>query len=194
LIRWGRIGSLGPMDEIATPAQIEEFQTLYGLDPEMLENILWSQASHAKAGREMTLEDTYFLEVDGNQRDAWERQRQSPNEQFSVPWSFLDSKGWRSRWCGTARPKRWKRLAKWWTQCSDRGEVRCHRGSSNWPIAPLGPPAANRRADRRPRRHIHPKNWATRSRLRSMRWWTLRRSSRSAAKRCVLPVLSIDAR
>jgi hypothetical protein len=73
------------MDEIATPAQIEEFQTLYGLDPEMLENILWSQASHAKAGREMTLEDTYFLEVDGNQRDAWERSRQSPNEQFSAP-------------------------------------------------------------------------------------------------------------
>jgi hypothetical protein len=73
------------MDEIATPAQIEEFQTLYGLDPEMLENILWSQASHAKAGREMTLEDTYFLEVDASQRDAWERQRQSPNEQFSAP-------------------------------------------------------------------------------------------------------------
>lgn len=73
------------MDEIATPAQIEEFQTLYGLDPEMLENILWSQASHAKAGREMTLEDTYFLEVDASQRDAWERQRQSPNEQFLVP-------------------------------------------------------------------------------------------------------------
>jgi hypothetical protein len=73
------------MDEIATPAQIEEFQTLYGLDPEMLENTLWSQASHAKAGREMTLEDTYFLEVGGNQRDAWERSRQSPNEQFSAP-------------------------------------------------------------------------------------------------------------
>lgn len=73
------------MDEIATPAQIEEFQTLYGLDPEMLENILLSQASHAKAGRLMSLEDTYFLEVDASQRDAWERQRQSPNEQFSVP-------------------------------------------------------------------------------------------------------------
>jgi hypothetical protein len=72
------------MDEIATPAQIEEFQTLYGLDPEMLENILWSQASHAKAGREMTLEDTYFLEVDGNQRAAWERQRQSPNDPSQV--------------------------------------------------------------------------------------------------------------
>jgi hypothetical protein len=73
------------MDEIATSAQIEEFQTLYGLDPEMLENILLSQASHAKAGREMTLEDTYFLEVDASQRDAWERQRESPNEQFSAP-------------------------------------------------------------------------------------------------------------
>ena len=68
-----------------TPSSIAEFQTLYGLDPEMLENILLSQASHAKAGREMTLEDTYFLEVDASQRDAWERQRQSPNEQFSAP-------------------------------------------------------------------------------------------------------------
>ena len=68
-----------------TPSSIAEFQTLYGLDPEMLENILLSQASHAKAGREMTLEDTYFLEVDASQRDAWERQRESPNEQFSAP-------------------------------------------------------------------------------------------------------------
>lgn len=77
------------MEEIVTPAQIEEFQTLYGLDPEMLENILWSQASHAKAGREMTLEDTYFLEVDASQRDAWERQRQSPNDQSQVPLGSL---------------------------------------------------------------------------------------------------------
>ena len=73
------------MEEIATPAQIEEFQTLYGLDPEMLENILWSQASHAKAGREMTLEDTYFLEVDASQRDAWERQRQAPSDPSQAP-------------------------------------------------------------------------------------------------------------
>ena len=51
----------------------------------MLENILAAQESYAKMGMDLSLERTYFLEVDGDQRDAWERQRQAPSDPSQAP-------------------------------------------------------------------------------------------------------------
>ena len=42
----------------------EEFQAQYGLEPTTIENLKESQAAYKKMGRDLTLEQVYFLEFD----------------------------------------------------------------------------------------------------------------------------------
>lgn len=47
------------------PDQVaEELATQYGLEPTTIENLKESQAAYKKMGRDLTLEQVYFLEFD----------------------------------------------------------------------------------------------------------------------------------
>ena len=47
------------------PDQVaEELATEYGLEPTTMENLKESQAAYKKMGRDLTLEQVYFLEFD----------------------------------------------------------------------------------------------------------------------------------